>query len=306
LIKFIKYIALLVVLSLCALFYFISKIDGSVDPFYTKITSPKQSNLIIGTSKAAQGIQPDVLHKTLKNSFFNYSFTLNSSPYGEVYLNSIKNKLNTTLKKDNIFILTVDVWSLSSLTDNPNNSKKFREANSFLHTITNVSQKPNFKYLLNYFNGNYYTVFLNNTSAFLHENGWLEVSLSEDKNSVERRSNHTIKLYEDKINIYKLSDIRIQYFMETIKYLNNYGDVYIVRLPVDPKLYAIENQILPNLELTIANGIEISKGYLDLSTMNSDFTYTDGVHLNPKSGKIVTKKISDWILESKEKLNLNN
>ena len=48
---------IILVISILAVFYVA---DGYADSFYLKISSSKQKNLILGTSKAAQGVQPQV------------------------------------------------------------------------------------------------------------------------------------------------------------------------------------------------------------------------------------------------------
>ncbi|TXE17115.1 hypothetical protein ES692_10680 [Psychroserpens burtonensis] len=67
-----------------------SQVDGYSDSFYINFTTPKQSSLILGTSRAAQGLQPKIFDTILKKQFSNYSFTVLHSPFGETYLNSIK------------------------------------------------------------------------------------------------------------------------------------------------------------------------------------------------------------------------
>ena len=80
--------------------YIFSFADGYTDPFYMRFTTAKQKNLIIGTSRAAQGIQPQILNKKLNLKFFNYAFTVMHSPFGETYLNSIKSKLDESSKQN--------------------------------------------------------------------------------------------------------------------------------------------------------------------------------------------------------------
>lgn len=59
--------------------------DGYTDPFYIRFTTPKQNNLILGTSRAAQGLQPDVFKDILETDVYNYAFTVTHSPYGPTY-----------------------------------------------------------------------------------------------------------------------------------------------------------------------------------------------------------------------------
>ncbi|MDY0237176.1 MAG: hypothetical protein RBR71_14220 [Gudongella sp.] len=271
-----------------------SQADGYADAFYLKFTTPKQSNLIIGTSKAAQGIQPRVLNNILHKNFYNYSFGIYSSPYGSVYLNSIKRKLNEKEDK-NIFILTVDPWSICSLNESINDSANFSEVKSFLNDITNVCKKPNFKYLFKHFEGNYYRIFSKNSPFFLHDDGWLEISLNEEQQSRIRRTNFTINDYRKKLDQFGYSSVRFSSLLETIDYLKKFGKVYLVRLPVHPDLMKIEETLMPNFNSSIKLAIGKSNGYLDLASYNSILEYTDGVHLNVASSEIISTTIAQWI-----------
>jgi hypothetical protein len=267
--------------------------DGYSDDFYIKFTTPKQSSLILGTSRAAQGIQPNVLHDILSKNIFNYAFTASSSPYGPTYFNSIKKKLAPI--KNGTFILTVDPWSISSTAKNPNNIKEFRELKGVLAKTSVVDAKPNFEYLFYSFNHNYASIFKKDSSMFLHNDGWLEVSVNMEPKNVKRRTKKKINDYLDIVNDYHYSEIRHQYLDKTIDYLKQYGNVYLIRLPIDPEMMVIENKLLPNFDEKISLTKAKCNGYLDLTPLNSEYTYTDGNHIYKESGKLVSKKIALWI-----------
>lgn len=272
--------------------------DGRSDAFYLKFTSQPQTNLIIGTSRAAQGLQPQIFNEILKKKqpFFNYAFTLAQSPFGPVYLNSIQKKLDTT-KRKGTFIVTVDPWTICSETENPNDSTNFREANLALANTTNVNTKPNFGYLYHNFGGKYHQIlFPVNSKMYLHEDGWLELNLRTDTATIYKRTSEKMKDY--RFNVlpkYKFSSLRLQYLIKTIQYLNNYGTVFLVRIPVSEEMMSIENELMSDFDFKIKEAILLSKDYLDLTKENSSFTYTDGNHLYKKSGAIVSEKIANWI-----------
>ena len=161
--------------------------------------------------------------------------------------------------------------------------------------IKNPNQSINYQYLFNYFDESYYKLLKKNSVAFLHENGWLEVNLPNDSFSVDRRRKFTISGYEKKVNNYHFSDIRFQYLLKTINFLKRYGKVYLVRLPVHSSLTSLENQIMPDFNQDIRSAINLSAGYLDLSPVNNNQNYTDGVHLTKNSGHEVSEMIGEWI-----------
>ena len=292
--KFILHISLFTLGLTASILIIFSFANGSSDEFYLKLTTPKQGNLILGTSKAAQGVQPKILEYTLNKKFYNYSFSLLTSPYGKTYLTSLKNKLDTS-KKDNIFILTVDPWGICSSAKNPNDSLQFPENKSFLYSVRNVNRNPNYKYLIHHFQGNYYKLIINKSPALLNADGWLEVNLNNDKQEVERRTKFTVDDYREKIVNYKYSDIRFKYLIKTINYLSAYGKVYLVRLPVHPDLMKVENTLMPDFDAVIQKAIELSDGYLDFSASNSSYNYTDGVHLDKESGEKMSLALGNWI-----------
>lgn len=281
---------------LLALSFFavLSLADGYSDPYYLKFTTPTQNHLILGSSKAAQGLQPSVFNAALGINISNYSFDISKSPFGPAYLKSIKRKLHPATKTG-VFILVVDAWSISSRCQNPNDSSSFREKNSCVAQMEHVARNPNFRYLTNYMFGSYYKLLFPSKVALLHEDGWLEVTLATDTAAVNRRTKSTLQDSENSLAEYKFSALRLEYLQKTIAFLQNHGTVYLVRLPVSPKLMEIENQLISDFNTLLKPIAAQTSGYLDLSAKNSFYAYTDGVHLQKASGKIVSEEIAVWI-----------
>ncbi|AUP79342.1 hypothetical protein [Flavivirga eckloniae] len=271
------------------------KADGYSDPFYIRFTTPKQNSLILGTSRAAQGLQPKVFNATLNENISNYSFTMAHSPFGPTYLNSIKKKVNSHAK-NGTFIVTVDPWSLSSFTKTPNDSSSFRELKLELENTPIVNMNPNVVYLLNNWNKNYYNLIWHKKSKmFLHKDGWLEVNISLDSIDILNIENKEKMYRESMLPIAQFSKTRFNYLKQTITFLKKHGEVYLVRLPIHPKIMQIENELMPNFDNDIKEVVSLTRGYLDLTNRNSDFNYTDGNHLHKTSGKIVSEIVASWI-----------
>jgi len=299
--KFLIQIIIFSSISLSFLFFILYRSNGNTDPFYLRFTTPLQKNLILGTSKAAQGIQPSILKKNLNENIYNYSFTIAQSPYGNSYMNSIKKKLDPNTKSG-IFIITVDPWSISSISDYPNKESTFREIKNCVATTKWVNIKPNIPYLLKNNSERLYKNLINKKSnVFLHNDGWLEVTVDNDSlKSIERRKLAMDRFILNSYNNYKFSKSRLNSLKEIINFLNKHGDVYIVRLPVHQSLFEIEKKIIPNLKNILNPILKNTKGYLDLTHLNEKFNYNDGIHLHKESGKEVTEIISQWILSKKE------
>ncbi|MBC8150847.1 MAG: hypothetical protein H8E97_06130 [Bacteroidetes bacterium] len=287
--------------------------DVTTDDYYLKFSSPKQSSLILGTSRAKQGIIPSVLSSSIENSnlsIFNFSFTLKSSPFGLVYYNAIKQKIDLE-SKDGCFIVTVDPWSLSKKISDVN---KTPDSLSVLFGISDFTSQPNFKYLFKQFPHGWGRILLNRiekpilkyyssqldsslTGAFsmLDNDGWLDVYTPLDSAFVKRKEAEIFELYRNKSNYQTGSESRIDYLDTIVEFLSNHGEVYVVRLPVHKKMLSIEQQYMPDFNNKISNALLKSKGYLDFSTLDNEYSYTDGNHLTKTSAKEVTQHIGEWI-----------
>ncbi len=289
---------------LCCLLFLILAVfymaDGYTDPMYLKFTTPKQSSLIIGTSKAAHGIHPKVINQILeREDVYNYGFTIVHSPFGPAYLKSIKNKLKMSTT-DGVFIITVDPYSISSKTGEPDDTLNFSENEKAVGEIENVTSYPNFNYLIFHYPEQYIYILTRKikyvSQGFLHDDGLVETGLSTDPKLVEERTEEKIINYTEQTKHYEFSEIRLNYLVKTVNFLKQHGNVYIVRLPVVMPLLKLENSIIPDFDQKI-NKIcqKYNLNYLNLTKKVEDYSYDDGNHLDMKSGKIVSKEIAEWI-----------
>ena len=294
--KYLLQLSIFSIISLSTFIIILSSTNGYSDPFYIRFTTPKQQNLILGTSRAAQGLQPHVFKQLMDLDIYNYAFTVSQSPYGPIYLESIKNKLDRN-SENGIFIITVDPWSISSKTLNPNDIKHFRENELCVGNTPMVDSKPNFQYLFNNLSGKYADILLKDikSSMFLHENGWLEVTISMDSTKVKKRIDSKIENYRENLSKWKYSSLRLEYLKKTILFLKNYGKVYLIRLPVHERMMKIENELTMNFDEKIKKVVPLADGYFDMTPSNIKFNYTDGNHLHKKSGRLVSEEIVNWI-----------
>lgn len=310
-------------LSLFALLYIaiFSMADGNTDPFYLRFTTPKQSSLILGTSRAAQGIQPETINQELNRSdLFNYSFTIMNSSYGPAYFKSVKRKLNTNTK-NGVFILSVDPWSISSRSEEPENSKTFVENELFINQMRFVNMNPNVEYLVFEFQGSYFRILINALKKAagrkninpvkLKKDGWLDIDILMDSLSVRQRSLSNFERYrQEYLVIFTPSSTRLHYLREKIEYLQGFGNVFLVRLPIPSEMLEIENELYPNFESQLKSLSYITEApYFSFAEHGDSYIYTDGNHLYKTSAEIISKEIADWIQlenESIDNLNFNS
>ncbi|MEM7187612.1 MAG: hypothetical protein AAF466_13235 [Bacteroidota bacterium] len=270
--------------------------DGYTDPFYVRFTTPKQHSLIIGTSKAAQGIRPSILEEVLPDhQVFNFAFTVAHSPFGPSYLNGIQRKVAEEAN-GGVFIITVDAWSIADGNEDPNDPEQFDENYSFLNNLKTVDAHPNIPYLLRYYQNYYAKIFDRDTVAFLHDDGWLEINTRMGEEVVQTRIKNKMSSLEKKTEINQLSETRLDYLYHTIELLQQRGSVYLVRMPVHPELAEVDTSVIPHFE-GIVNMVshQTQTPYLDLYPENGRYQYTDGVHLTRESAEAVSRRIGLWI-----------
>jgi hypothetical protein len=296
---------LVIAMSMYMMFVFAP--NGYSDGHYQKFTTPPQTSLIIGTSQAAQGIRPEVLNNILgRTDVYNYSFTFLHSPYGPAYLRSIQRKLDPQTD-DGIFVLSVDPWSIACTNDDPYDSASFPENELPIGIINNVNTSPNIKYLLQCYDYQYYRLFVKAGALFLHDNGWLEVNIPVDSASIRERTNERTTHFEKNPEHFQYSGLRYNYLVKTISFLQKHGTVYLVRLPTHPDWVNLEHKLFPAFEdqmRTLRASVNVP--FLDLSSQNKRFIYTDGIHLYKESSKEVTRLIGEWIKDQTASDKLEN
>ena len=272
--------------------------------YYLKVASPKQNSLIIGDSRALQGLIPSIINSSIGNKdLYNFSFDLGVSPYGKVYFNAIKNKIKKE-KKDGIFIVTIDPWGISSISKTPNDENTFIENELKLNKIKSFSINPNFGYIYKYIktktmiSGVLKNYNLINYTMMLHDDGWLELFIPMDSIAVKNRIKHKINAYRKNSISYRYSSKRFEYLKKTIIFLKEHGNVYLVRLPVYSEMQIIENEFMPNFDSLVQ---DLSKNYevpyVNFTRDSTKYKFIDGNHLYKESSKTLSIKLAKYICE---------
>lgn len=296
--KFIFKIFIFVIIILTTYIFLGFLADGYTDPFYLRFTSGKQNSLILGSSKAAQGILPEKLNLKISKSIlnediYNYAFTVNHSPFGKLYFKSIKEKLNTQTK-NGLFIITVDPWAISK----SNKINHMRETELEIGKLTFFNSNPNYDYLLNSYKSSMFNLirlkYSKNKNLFLHKSGWLEVDISLSDSDLKRGIKEKILVYKNKIKNYKISDIRLSYLEKTISLLSKHGKVILVRMPIHNDMLIIENEF----DVGFNERMEVLKRKYDIPYLvyqDENYIFPDGNHLYKDSGKQFSEKLANDI-----------
>lgn len=285
--------------------------DGTTDAFYLRFTSQKQSSLIIGTSRAAQGIVPHNIDSVFNSNdkIYNYAFSINNSPFGRAYFNAIKEKLDNSTT-NGLFLISVDPWSIL---EEKNTEITDIDRNSIFNKMHFFNLGPNIEYLYRNYRKGWGRIILdkiifkvlknnaekvkniNGSWAFLHNDGWLEVSTNMNRKYVQKNTKKKVSSYLKMMENKVFSDYRFDYLVKIINYLNQYGKVYLVRLPVDLSLLEIEENNFPNFDQHM-NQLE-NVTYINLKSTSHLYNYTDGNHLYKKSAKKISSNIANQILQ---------
>ena len=274
-------------------------IGGEDDRFYRRFTSPPAPSLVVGSSRCAQGITPTVINESelqFARPLYNYCFTAPHSPYGPYYLESIKKKLR--MHSDGLFIVEVNPWSLS--VRKPGMTKnEFPEASRFIARMRIVNyMNPNLEYIINHYNKSHIETIWDEISGqegsmFLEETGRLRVDVSMDQDKIQEREKRTIERYRKRnANQWNLSSERAGYLGETISFLRQHGQVFVIRVPVSEEVLRVEQAYAPAFNSMIDSVATEHDGvYLDYSDESGEYQTTDGSHLWKEDARRFTSRM---------------
>lgn len=276
---------------------------GKTDDFYLRFTTAPSPSLIIGSSRAAQGIQPDSLQSFCAEHgygtpIFNFAFTSQSSPFGETYYRAITQKVATT-SRHGLFIIAVEPYTLGEVT-HPKDTTPI-EHKGQLYNAHWFNQFPNWEYLIHHYNYGWGRLALTSAGVVknnntLHPNGWLEVNVHVDSTTAAARAANNIRDRREDIGKFKLNPSRMEWLQKTISELKNHGTVALIRMPVTAEFYAFENELTPEFE-RIVNEVAARNGivYRDFNDMSHLLIFKDGHHMQLASTPIFSGYLKQWL-----------
>jgi hypothetical protein len=267
---------------------------GSVDYFYIKFTSPRQTSLIVGDSRSFQGLQPSVFDKKLDGLYdlpmYNYSFTIGQIAYGDALLASLKRKVDPKTR-DGLFVLSVHPWVLAERKGEDIAHGKFFETGLPPHNMHLVDWDPNPEYFFrNYSFFHFKAIF--KRAALVHDDGWLEEPILANDPKMLQMWLPTLREYG---KTWKPSGYRLEKLSETIAFLKQHGRVVLVRMPNSAPIVGIESGFWDGFDTrmkAIASAQQVR--YFSYAGDQSFKTY-DGVHLDKFEGARFTASLCDSI-----------
>lgn len=268
------------------------------DPFYQRFTTPLQRSLVVGTSRAAQGVIPQVMNEELLNhdidaGLYNYSFTIKSSPYGRPYLESVMRKLDVDKSRDHYFVVTVDPWSISTLFYSNNT---FEEESFAPSNMTRVDMNPNTEYVYKNVDNRPLMIL----RSFRHVNhpevmgdGSLKVSATKSREDAEETTIDRLKEYKRFSARHTISATRMSWLNQMLDSLSAYGPCVVVRIPVHPDMRKLEDATFPEFDsLMTSIATDHDLPYLNYKHLADSLNTTDGNHLDRVSAISFSKKLA--------------
>jgi len=304
--KFLFKISFYIIGILAVMLFLGTYADGNTDDNYRHFAVEKPQNIILGDSRSVQGVVPEVLKEKLSVPFDNFSLNIVQSPYGQIYLKALKRKLDPETQ-NGTFILAVSPWNLA-LNNIVKKAKDFPEENSPFKNMYFYNMSPNYEYLLKNFDKSWFRIYLDReavgrSNTYLHKDGWMEVNIDMNKDSVAARTAIKTEYYKLLLGNFSLSKERLKALNEMIDYLKPKGKIYLVRIPVSENIIALENKKFPEFSRMMQNlSKEKNIKFYDFSGHANDFTYIDGNHMYKESGKVFTAQIADSVKADQRKL----
>ncbi len=282
--------------------FFVDKIAKDfVDPNYNKFTQ-KAGGLILGLSRANEGISPAIIEDTLSSyDFFDLpmvNFALNEAHFGEVYLEAIKKKTHTN---NGVFIISISPGNFTAPIGL--NAEKTLEYDKrlTLGKVTNYTSSPNYNYIMNAYGAPLYNSFHDLDQwnhRISHHNGWNEVRLEGKHDTIrttdiEYWKTLNMTFYKEKIKTEQISQYRYEYFIKTIEYLKSKGYVFLVRMPSTHEFLKFETKFWGDFDHEIDSVAKFYKiPYFNYVNKSHNYKTYDGSHLESESARSFTKELT--------------
>lgn len=275
---------------------------------------PQTNNgLIAGTSRSAQGIDPNKLseHCTRLEGLFNFSFNVTDSPWSKQYRRAINWQSEHTQSQSPTFILSVDPWSLRNDTEEPSQFLNAASDSKLITTLryalttpplTTISDKKEISKAIadriRRFKWNEPDTLPGLTSA-----GWLA-------NTRFRDSSFTQWAIVDRINLYRAqyprttkwpTELSMSSLTESIELLTKQfpeGQIILLRMPTTVEMQDLEQETFPEFN-TIMVGLALNNDipYIDANGFSESFRFNDAHHLYHSGASEFSQFLGDTICQ---------
>lgn len=284
---------LLLIIVICFVPYLLLQHQELIetDVNYSKFTH-KADHLILGVSRAKVGIVPQILQEelSLEGKVLNFAFTGLVSPYHKDYFKLVKRKINRTGRQQpSLFILSVNTGNLGE-------RRPFFGGTHPIYDLYFVNADPNPEYILRNINVDEPLLLkkpLREEQAGLpmfvpHEDGWNERTRKSSIPSAE-----IYKKFKSRGENRGLSNERLKVLSELMSYLSDFGQVVLVRLPVNRIMESIEAKAVPDFDAQMeAFAASHDATYLNYVSKRAGYAFSDPHHLLNKGARAFTHQLA--------------
>lgn len=256
------------------------------DPYYIKLLDKTDRGLIIGDSRALQGIDPE----NLSFPTFNFAFTIGHSPFDDSYIKLISKKIDRKSNTERHHLISVTPWSLLFVNNNENDINPY-----FSENLLCEFSNPNWEYIFKYWDLSIVTnLRLLRNKSYTTNLGWNNQNIDsiELEREYPRRVREKIENYKNKYpnrNLTLMSH-RVANLQNIIRELKKTGRVTLLRLPVSMEMYEFEQESFPNFTEIIKKVVkETNTTYVDLTDIRVQTT--DGNHIWDKEVPRIMKEL---------------
>ncbi len=271
----------LVIISIYA--YGALKNEPYVDAFYRRFTRHHNGSIVLGTSRAAQGIEPSILNNVVGEDFYNFSFTMKQSSFEKSYFEALKAFTEwTAYDSSRVTIISVDPWSIREVKSEGSAEERVNKEYLASYTSQWSYFRPNIKYLLK--EKVHLSRLFADRDRYVNDFGRYVIPFDTNYliKNYTKRAKEVLELYSQRPRFVdsEVSDYRLNYLNEIIDYCKEYGKVFLVRIPVTKEMYALENKLQYDFDDLITK-ISEEKGipYINLINLSGNYQTVDGNHL---------------------------
>ncbi len=156
-----------------------------------------------------------------------------------------------------------------------------------------VDSDPNFEYIIRNYSDDLRTltgIKPRPYAIYLHDDGWLEIEMPFDTAYFRKNTEDKVNNYNELAPKMKPSTERWKALEEMVSYFKQFGEVYLVRVPVSPEMERIEKEYYPSFHsevMAFAKGNDVQ--FLNYFHLNDSLFFTDGNHLHNESARRFSK-----------------
>jgi hypothetical protein len=273
--------------------------DGGISVGLPKVSGEPCQNMIIGTSRVAQTLMPSILESELGVPFHNFAFDAGATPYCDAYFHAITKKLDRETK-NGLFILSMDPFGFTAFRDSITGATIYPQEKASIGKQITFNGTKNIEYLIRDYHKGWgqmvWTKYLYPSNVVAQPDGWVDVVCPIDSITINKRKQSRIRTKKKELKDAYISHEQKMAFRQLVSWLQQRGKVYLVRLPVDPEYYAMEESWYPDFK-NFADSIqmEFQIPYFNMQDEYSFVTFNDGHHINRKDAPWMTKKVAHSI-----------